>query len=333
MLSHGGELGAASRRYGIPESEWLDLSTGIAPWSWPVPPVPERVWARLPEAGDGLLEAAAGYYGCGPALLTAVPGSQFGIRWLPRTVPAGTVAVPAVGYAEHARCWREAGHRLAHYEDAEGLRTLLPRVDHAVVVNPNNPTGETLTSEALLALRERLPADGLLVVDEAFADVAGDSLVPRLPVPGVAVLRSLGKFFGLAGLRLGFVAGEGTAIERLRAEVAPWGVSHPARWIGARALADGGWQHAQRARIAAGGDDLAACLGRHCPGRPVANAGLFATVRFDDDTTAGACHEALACRGMLARLGDDGRWLRFGLPPEGAGQLEPTLCEMTEALS
>jgi len=332
LMEHGGQLAAASRRYAIAQDEWLDLSTGIAPWSWPVPPVPEAVWARLPDAQDDLLDAAAQYYRCPADRLTAVPGSQFAIRQLPQTVPRGAVAVPAVGYTEHAHSWGLAGHAVYRYDDMQQLQALAPQVDHVVVINPNNPTAQRLDRDRLHALR-RAMGDGLLIVDEAFADTGGSSLLPEDALPGVVVLRSVGKFFGLAGLRLGFVAGSGPTIDEIRRQLQPWGVSHPARWVGARALRDTDWQRAQRQRIHARGERLVALLEATFPGRDIRSAGLFATVLFDDASTAPACFEALARRGVLTRLGDNRRWLRFGLPAGHGERLASALEHMQTAVA
>ena len=68
MLEHGGRLRVAARRFGIPLSDWVDLSTGINPQPYPVPPLAPEVWLRLPETDDGLEAAAARYYG-NPLLL------------------------------------------------------------------------------------------------------------------------------------------------------------------------------------------------------------------------------------------------------------------------
>lgn len=330
-MTHGGQLEQASRRYGIARAHWLDVSTGIAPWSWPVPVLPETAWSRLPEADDGLLAAAAAYYGCAPALLTAVPGSQFAIRQLPQAVAPGAVLVPAVGYTEHARCWREAGHRLVWYRDLDELLWRAGEAEHAVVINPDNPTARVCDVDRLCDLRRAMQPHGLLVVDEAFMDTQAHSIVPHLPLDGVLALRSVGKFFGLAGLRLGFVAGQAPALERVRRQVQPWGVSHPARWVGGRCLADAAWQAHQRHRIAAAEADLTALLRARFVSARVVSAGLFATLLFDDDTTAPARHAALARQGVLTRLGDNRRWLRFGLPAAGRQRLARALAALEAA--
>src|SRR5690606_22076033 len=97
MLEHGGRLRAAARRYGIPLSDWLDLSTGVNPEGWPVPAVPPEVWVRLPEEDDGLERAASAYYGCDS--IFPVAGSQAAIQALPALLHAQRVGVIHPGYA------------------------------------------------------------------------------------------------------------------------------------------------------------------------------------------------------------------------------------------
>lgn len=327
-MEHGGQLNAASRRHGIAVCDWLDVSTGIAPWTWPVPSLPESVWARLPEDDDDLLAAASSSYGCAPQCLVAVPGSQFAIRELPLMLAPASVLVPRTGYAEHARCWRQAGHRLQWYDNLEELMRLAPQAEHAVVINPNNPTGRCCSIDWQLALRRELRSGGLLVIDEAFMDLRGRGIMPQLPLPGIIALRSLGKFFGLAGLRLGFAAGDEQALAALRRKGQPWGVSHPARWVGSRALRDEHWQRAQRRRIIAANARLAALLQQHFPAAEILSAGLFVSIWFAEPCRAPAVHHALAKQGVLTRLGDDHRWLRVGLP----GDQEARLARALESL-
>ena len=180
----------AARRYGIPRADWLDLSTGIAPWPYPLPPVPAEVWQRLPEAGDGLEAAARDYYGA--AHLLPLPGSQAAIQALPRLLPPARVAMPEPIYNEHPAAWQSAGHtRVGWAEPA----------DYAVVCNPSNPTGQRFGRDALL---DRARQVRLLVVDEAFIDATPDESLIGCDVDNIVVLRSLGKFFGLAGARVGF---------------------------------------------------------------------------------------------------------------------------------
>lgn len=326
MLEHGGRVRAAARRHGIPAREWLDLSTGINPWGYPVPPLPAEAWGRLPEEDDLEIVAAA-CYGGGPLL--AVPGTQAAIQLLPRLRQPGRVAVLAPGYAEHARAWAGAGHRVAPVA-VGGLEAACAHVDVAVLCRPNNPDGFLAGREALLAWAGRLAhRGGWLVVDEAFMDLRpGESLVQTGPRPGLVVLRSPGKFFGLAGARLGFVHAEPAVLARLAGSLGPWPVSGPARWAGRHALADSAWQERMRARLAAAGARLAALLERHDLA-PEGGTPLYQWLRHPE---AAAIAEAFARRAILVRHFPDHHGLRFGLPGDEPGwqRLEAALAGMVQ---
>ncbi|MEW6165852.1 MAG: threonine-phosphate decarboxylase CobD [Pseudomonadota bacterium] len=297
MLEHGGRLGAAARRWGIPRAGWLDLSTGIAPWPYPLPPVPAEVWQRLPEDDDGLEAAARDCYGArDTAGLLALPGSQAAIQALPRLFPPGRVAMTTPLYAEHPAAWQAAGHALVGW-DADA--------DYAVLCNPNNPTGARSGRDALLDRAARVK---WLVVDEAFIDATPDESLIGRGGENIVVLRSLGKFFGLAGARVGFASGAPALLERLRESLGPWAVAHPARWAARHALADRDWQAAQRERLAAAARRLAGLLSGI--GAPVGTA-LF---QYVATPRAAELHEALARRGILVRRFADPAALRFGLP-------------------
>ena len=261
-LHHGGRLRDAARQFGIAVDHWIDLSTGISPWSWPVPPLPEAVWRRLPEDDDELLATAADYYRCRPAQLLATPGSQWAISTLPSLPPPAAIALPFWGYSEHSHHWLRSGHRPFFYRCQSELEQLVRdgTVSHAVVINPNNPTGDLIAPAALTALASALaqrPEPGFLVVDEAFMDTTPQHSVmttasSEVP-PGLVILRSLGKFFGLAGARVGFVLAGEAIVAALQRRLDPWAVSHPARWVAAAALADGDWQQRQQRRLAGNG--------------------------------------------------------------------------------
>lgn len=168
MLEHGGRLRKAALQYGVPEADWLDLSSGLAPWPWPIPEIPLRAWARLPETDDGLEQAACEYYGATQVL--PVPGSQAAIQLLPRLRRAGKVGVLSPCYAEHAEAWRRAGYIVREVLEQE-VDFFLDSLDVLVVVNPNNPTGLSLPPQRLLDWHARLAErGGWLVVDEAFMD-------------------------------------------------------------------------------------------------------------------------------------------------------------------
>ena len=306
MLEHGGALLAAAARYGIEPADWLDLSTGINPAGWPVPPIPAAVWQRLPEAGDGLAEAAAAYYGS--ACVLPVAGSQAAIQALPRLRAACQVGVPHPAYAEHAHAWRAAGHAVAAWDAGLGVDAL----DVLVLVHPNNPSGQSYAQAELLAWHARLAArGGWLVVDEAFIDATPEASVAGLcPRPGLIVLRGLGKFFGLAGARVGFVLAEPALLGALDDRLGPWAVSAPSRWVARAALADTAWQHSARPALLAAGARLADLLRDHGLA-PAGGTALFQWVRTAE---AADWHDRLARQGILTRLFADPHSLRFGLP-------------------
>jgi L-threonine-O-3-phosphate decarboxylase len=310
-LPHGGALLAAARRYGIAPEDWLDLSTGINPRGYRLPRPPSQLWQRLPQDEDGLVEHAAGYYGCDAML--PVAGSQAAIQALPRLRPPGRVALLAPMYAEHAQAWRQAGHSVRELP-AEALLAVTD-ADVVVLASPNNPTGERVAPDDLLALQARLPSGGWLVVDEAFIDATPElSLAGHCPRPGLIVLRSLGKFFGLAGARVGFVLAWPTLLESLAAALGPWTLSGPSRWAAALALTDGAWIARTRARLARDSARLARLLTVHgLP--PTGGCALFQWVCT---ARAAALHEALARRGILTRQFASPPSLRFGLPGSAA---------------
>jgi len=309
LLEHGGGLRAAAARYGIALGDWLDLSTGINPQGWPVPLLPPMVWQRLPETDDGLETAAATYYGT-PQLLP-VAGSQAAIQALPWLREPGRVGVLQPSYAEHAHAWRRAGHQL-EWLPPDQLDTAADRLDALVLVNPNNPTGQGFDPAMLLNWRARLAKrGGWLVVDEAFMDASPDQgLTAQAGLPGLIVLRSLGKFFGLAGARVGFALAEAALRERLREALGPWPVSGPARWVATQALTDHAWQAQTRIRLAQAGKRLADLLQRQ--GLSVAGGtGLFQWAPLPE---ADFWQDALARRGILVRRFTNPPGLRFGLP-------------------
>ncbi|BBL70521.1 threonine-phosphate decarboxylase CobD [Methylogaea oryzae] len=309
MLEHGGGLLRAARETGIAPQQWLDLSTGINPNGWPVPAFPPDVWRRLPESGDGLMAAAAAYYGT--EHLLAVSGSQAAIQLLPALRPAGRVGLVTPTYAEHGAAWRRAGHRLLELAP-EAIDAAVDGLDVLLLVHPNNPTGQRYPLEQLRAWRERLARrGGWLVVDEAFMDATPlFSLAADCGDPGLVVLRSVGKFFGLAGIRLGFVAAWPALLQSMDECLGPWAVNGPARWAGALALADRDWQSPMRDELAAASRRLAALL--TAAGLPP--AGGTALFQWAPAPDAERRHAALKRQAVLARLFQEPSALRFGLP-------------------
>jgi len=322
MLEHGGKLREAMRLYG--RDDWIDLSTGINPHGYPAPAIPADAWHRLPDADPELAAAACTYYGA-PALLP-VAGTQAAIQVLPRLRAPSRVTVSAPSYAEHAHAWGKHGHtlRLANYAE---LDSFVDTSDVVVVVNPNNPTGETIAPERLLAWASTLGArGGWLVVDEAFGDTDPSlSVTAHAGQPGLIVLRSVGKFFGLAGLRLGFVGAEAMTLEALDDLLGPWAVSGPAQTVALQALRDTAWQQRSFDQLHAAGlrmRSLLAAQGIRATGTP-----LF---HWWAEPDAEAFHTHLAQNGLWCRLfRDAARGIRVGLPANDAGwqRLETALQE------
>lgn len=309
---HGGRLHEAARRWGIPVSDWLDLSTGISPFAWPVPALPPSVWQRLPEEDDGLTACCRHWLGVpADAACLPVPGSQAALQLLPRLRTACRVGVPSPGYREHALAWQREGHKVVPLS-VEQIDAALPDLDVLVCINPNNPTGHLYPPDTLLRWHQQLTAKGgWLVVDEAFLDASdGDSLAPRCGLPGLIVLRSLGKFFGLAGLRAGVMVGPVAVCEALADLLGPWALSHPARWVMMRALQDVGWQQQQRQRLRQARLRLNERLSK-AGLLPQGDSDLFTLCLHDE---AEAIRNGLARQGILVRHFEQPGALRFGLP-------------------
>ncbi|NBB59873.1 threonine-phosphate decarboxylase [Pseudomonas sp. ODNR1LW] len=313
MLEHGGRLRKAAHDYGIDEADWLDLSSGLAPWPFPVPDIPLRAWARLPETDDGLEQAACDYYGTLQAL--PVAGSQMAIQLLPRLRRAGKVGVLSPCYAEHAEAWRRNGYIVREVLEQE-VDFFVDSLDVLVVVNPNNPTGLNLTPARLLDWHSRLaPRGGWLVVDEAFMDNTPHlSVAPFAHQVGLIVLRSFGKFFGLAGVRLGFVLAERRLLKLLAEQVGPWAVSGPTRVLGQACLRDTEGHTRQRVRAEEASARLATLLTQY-GFEPQGGCALFQWLISE---RAELLHDFMARRGILLRLFIHNSSLRFGLPGDEA---------------
>lgn len=312
-LRHGGDLAAARALFpGAPEP-FLDLSTGINPNPYPLPPLAPEIFARLPQPSDieALAEAAAqAYRAPSHRNVLPAPGTQILLTQLARLMPPGRAKILATTYGEHARAAALAGHQVAEVADVESLAD----ADLAMIVNPNNPDGRSVSHDALLDLAVRLRGrGGLLVVDEAFMEVgpADASVVGEMSRGNIVALRSFGKFFGLAGLRLGFAIGAAEIITRLAASLGPWPVSGPAIEIGRSALKDDAWIEATRGDLAEGASRLDALLAEHDLG-VAGGTSLFRLVKTEQ---AASLYRHLGAAGILVRaFPQHPSLLRFGLP-------------------
>lgn len=265
-LIHGGDIVSAAARYGIAEGEWIDLSTGINPYSYPVPVMDGRYFQQLPYQNADFKKTVTHYYGSDQFI--ACNGTQQVIDILPRLLPALPVLLPEIGYQEHQKSWAivEGASRdvnSIYFYPATDQRLAIKRIElelekgvpfHLVVINPNNPTGLMFSVEQIFDWAARLPKGGFLIIDEAFIDLYPEQSVlsdydgfKRLS--NLLVLRSFGKFFGLAGLRLGFLFGPEALLRSLSDHIGPWSVNGPAQAVATAALNDQQWQQRTRERI------------------------------------------------------------------------------------
>lgn len=314
-IRHGGNLGKARLMFPDAPEPWIDLSTGINPHSYPHSPIPASAFARLPEpdAAEALKRLAATHFGAPSAAhITLSPGTQMLMPLLAqialfRGAKSGAVLSPA--YAEHARTARMAGLNVTEVDNLGDLSASA----YAVVVNPNNPDGRVTDRDALLSLAHSMRRkNGLLVVDEAFVEAGGtESLADAADHDALVVLRSFGKFYGMAGVRLGFAIAHPDTAAALEARLGPWAVSGPALHIATEALADEEWRSSMRLQLtkeARRMNDLLKKVGLEIAG----GTSLFTLVR---DKRAAALFGHLGQRGILVRIFDERpNDMRFGLP-------------------
>jgi len=321
-VPHGGNLAEAAARYGIARENWVDLSTGINPHGYPAVPIDPQAWIRLPDDHDDLEAIAAAHYGAPRAL--AVAGTQAAIRMLPAVLPPGPVGVGFLTYGEYAPAFERAGFPVARFVTSaladfdraasfvlDPAHVLPADLKHLVLVNPNNPGTERYTPRQIMAWSEQLAArGGTLVVDEAFGESMPDLSVARFTNrDGLIVLRSIGKFYGLAGARVGFVLAGDRTDEAIRAMRGPWTVSGPARVVARAALLDTEWQTQTRGELIASGARLADLLRPRHPN--VMSTPLFSWVRTEH---APRWQDGLARLGIWVRRFETVPGIRFGLP-------------------
>lgn len=306
MREHGGNLDLAQQRFGGRAEDWIDLSTGINRLPYPAGEVSARAWSALPSRAEieALHQAARHAYRTNAAIV-AMGGAQAAIQLLPQLAPRGCARILAPTYNEYAGVLSATGWDVQEVAELDALAG----ADLAIVVNPNNPDGRCQTPKDLLAL---LPNVGRLVIDESFADTAPQlSLASEVGRPGLLILRSFGKFYGLAGLRLGFAIGNAADIAKLAAMSGPWPVSGAAIAIGCSALRDDAWAAATSARLTSDCVRLDA-MGQAQGWRLVGGTALF---RCYETSNALAAQEKLAGSRIWSRVfAQKPTWLRLGLP-------------------
>ncbi|MBB3655518.1 cobalamin biosynthetic protein CobC [Rhizobium sp. BK650] len=315
-IVHGGGITAAAAAFGGRVEDWLDLSTGINPNPVPLPEIPAAVWHRLPDRHlvETARYAARDHYCSAPILPLPVPGTQSVIQLLPRLLqPGKRVAILSPTYGEYARAFSLAGFVVDAVSDIDDISA-----EHglAVVVNPNNPDGRVYNPDRLEALHERLKESGsFLVVDEAFGDTSPEtSLVPRAAgLSNLIIFRSFGKFFGLAGLRLGFAIARSDILARFDDWLGPWAVSGPALFLAGSLLIT------DISGIVSSIAERQAALHAVLAGAGLDIAGGTALFTLVADARAGDIYTDLCRHHILVRRFDYAPdWLRFGLAPGAA---------------
>ncbi|KGJ87200.1 threonine-phosphate decarboxylase CobD [Colwellia psychrerythraea] len=336
-LLHGGQLQQVATQYNIPLNDWIDVSTGIAPISYPIPDIPLSVWQQLPQQNLALITAAQQYYQCSQLMITN--GSQAIIKALPalygkKNTNSQDVYLPERGYKEHAQAWKNAGYHLHFYQESLPVITDILPNSVLVIINPNNPTGKFYNAQVINKYRQQLEQlDGLLVLDEAFIDVMSDTVLVNQPFASqtaakkynqpennhTLILRSFGKFFGLAGIRIGFLLASSYWCEAFKELVGPWQVNGPAQLIAQYALQDTSWQAAQKEnlnRLRVMQENLLRQAFPQTILHTINGCDLFLTLSFHQQDTAKKLYKLLCQQGIYCRLADEQDTLRFGLTTE-----------------
>jgi cobalamin biosynthetic protein CobC len=326
-LIHGGQLQQIAEQYKIPVTDWLDLSTGIAPISYPIPDIALSAWQQLPQQSPSLIAAAKQYYQCSELIVTN--GSQAIIKALPelyrqQNLTGQDVYLPERGYKEHAQAWKVSGYTLNFYQESLPDIELLPQNCVVVIINPNNPTGQFFDQAVISQYHQKVKQlNGLLVVDEAFIDVMPNDQSYCSEVgteeEHVIVLRSFGKFFGLAGIRIGFLITSDYWCQKFKELLGPWQVNGPAQIIAEKALGDTVWHKEQCVKLHALRVQQEALLWQSFSDKLVSaieGSDLFLTLSFHQTDNAKALYHLLCKQGVYCRLSDEQDTLRFGVTLE-----------------
>ncbi|NSX53974.1 threonine-phosphate decarboxylase [Parasulfitobacter algicola] len=305
LRDHGGGLDAAILQYGGTRAGWIDLSTGINPHPYPIGTPAMSDWIQLPDQGAVntlLVEARKFWQIPDSAAIIAAPGASALIARIPALFPTANVDIPTPTYNEHAAAFKAHGWQI-NSGDAK------------VIVHPNNPDGRWYTADDLQT--------SVRIIDESFCDVAPDrSLIHLADTPGTIILKSFGKFWGLAGLRLGFAIGDPALIVRLSDLIGPWPVAGPALRIGTAALQDTKWAHDTRQRLQDDADRLDTVMQDHA--QLIGGTSLF---RLYDVPDAAQMQDQLAHHHIWSRIFPYSKtWVRLGLPPaDGWDRLKAAL--------
>ena len=311
---HGGDLSDAVR-VNRKIKKWIDLSTGINPNAYNDFNIDKTVYSHLPSGNQlaELMSIARGYYNLNQEIkICAYQGAQGVINILPNIVNKNihdTIQILTPTYTEHYRVWNDHGFKIRLVTNIEN--ELDPSIPF-VLVNPNNPDGKLFQPKYLEELWERIrKAGGFLILDESFMDGTPDmSFRFDNCRDNVIVIRSFGKFFGLPGLRLGFVYGDNHYINKVSSLVGPWPISSSSLLIARKAMLDTVWISATITDLKMKSTALSNFL-HDQKLKTVGDCYFFKTIELDN---ASQMHKALANHGIWTRIFNyNQKWLRMGL--------------------
>ncbi len=315
-IVHGGRLLAFAESLGLDDNDWLDLSTGISPFQYPIPQLASETWRELPQISNSFNESVTQYYGSNQFVVGA--GSQQLIALMPEILNQQSqnikrVFIPQVGYKSHQVAWSSQQVEIVLYTKLP-KRSDLKEGDCLVIINPNNPSGIFYSKHCLSDYAKYLDKiNGYLIVDEAFIDVVdkSTSLINKTMPASLIVFRSIGKFFGLAGLRVGFVFANIDILKYIKNKIEPWQVNGPALAITELALNDIVWQKNQKIQLTKQASSLKALLEKYFPAKTIKGCDLFLTLSLDN---ANEIYMELAQHKIYVRLCDENDAIRFGVP-------------------
>jgi len=321
---HGGQLNTIAKKYNIPVKDWIDLSTGINQDGYPVTNIPDTVWNRLPENNDELHRIATQYYKCDSFL--PIAGSQVAIQLIPSLFNNCTIGLVQPGYYEHSKAWQKHNHTIINFHHTTAsqknneldlinqINKKIHLLDVLILINPNNPSGVCFSQQQLLQWHQILTKrNAYLIIDEAFMDANESATLLSSPLrSNLIILRSIGKFFGLAGIRVGFIFSNNLILDKISEFLGPWPISGPSRWIACKALADIDWQKKTRLTLQADCTRLKSLLTQH----RLAPSGGTSLFQWVQTSKADAIYKALNSQGILCRLFNEPKSLRFGIPKD-----------------
>lgn len=254
---HGGNVAEISRRYGIAEDKIIDFSANINPLGYPtfakVTAIREfDSILNYPDiASFDLVSALSEYHGIDGDHILAGNGSTEFIYWLPMVFRPGKALIVAPAFSEYERGLRVINSQVSYCytEEKTGFTVdtsalcsrLREGFDILYFCNPANPTGVLTSKDELCKVIACAMKSGTIaVVDEAFIDFVEEESIKKeiFRFSNLIVLRSMTKFFGIPGLRVGYLMASTQCISKIREVKPPWMVNTLGQKVAACAVLD-----------------------------------------------------------------------------------------------